>query len=118
MYAVPLCADPGYPADLGRTDAPLEAVRGLPIADGDLLFWNANLLHWGGASSAFSHTQRRSVTVTLVERSAFLELRRATPLASATARERIDGIARQICIYGHVPPAVADWARFTVAARR
>jgi len=113
MYAVPLDDDPNYPDCLHKIDAPLAAVRALPLDDRELLFWNANLLHWGGPASPFAGGPRRAVTATLVLRGAFPELRR---YEARTLRERLDAIARQILVYGKVAPEIEAWARFTIAA--
>lgn len=113
---VPLDDDPGYPSDLARVDAPLHAVRALPVAVGTALAWNANVLHWGGPCAARAAGPRVSITFTFA-RSGSAEALGFAPAdgASASLEVRRAAIARQIARYGEGQPDVSaevlTWAR-------
>lgn len=113
---VPLDDDPGYPSDLSRVDAPLAAVRALPVPAGTALAWNGNVLHWGGPCAARAAGPRVSVTFTYARAGAAHSLG-MTPLESfpRSFAARRDAIAGQIALYGAGQPDVsADvlaWAR-------
>ena len=120
MHFVSLGDDPAYPGALDRIDA-VPPGRAMPVAAGSLLFWNANVLHWGGACSPQAAGPRFSCSYSLAR----LETPHShgTPIAPhLTAAQRIDLIAGQIATYGagqpDVSPEVLDWARATVALRR
>jgi ectoine hydroxylase-related dioxygenase (phytanoyl-CoA dioxygenase family) len=122
MHAVPLDEDPGYPAALERVDAPLSAVRALPAKAGDALFWNANLLHWGGRCAAQAAAPRVSCSFTLcrsdtVDRFPALPMLR--PLGDLDFATRMDVVAHMIATYGADQPDVTDmvrqWASLAVA---
>jgi hypothetical protein len=122
MHAVPLDEDPGYPAALDRLDAPLSAVRALPAKAGDALFWNANLLHWGGRCAAQAAGPRVSCSFTLCRSDAvdrFPALAMLRPLADLDFAARMDVVAHMIATYGTDQPDVTDvvreWAALAVA---
>jgi hypothetical protein len=123
MHAVPLDDDPGYPDALERLDAPLAAVRALPRPAGDALFWNANVLHWGGPCSARASGPRVSCSFTLCRADAaarFPDLVLLPELERLDLTTRMDVIARMILIYGKpdgddVTAAAYEWAKVTQA---
>lgn len=116
MHAVPLDQDPGYPDQLERLDAPLDAVRALPIPAGAALVWNANLLHWGGGCSPRAAKPRVSCSFSFGRASArpALDLEVLEPTGLDPGR-RLDMIANQLAMYGAGQPDVAPellrWAR-------
>ena len=117
MHLVPLDDDPGYPDELHRLDAPLEAVRALPVREGTALAWNANVLHWGGRCSARAVAPRVSCSFSLGRADAqllSLPLRFLEP-GELGLQDRLDVIADQIAMYGEMQPDVSrglfDWAR-------
>jgi hypothetical protein len=123
MHIVPLDDDPGYPLDLGRTDAPLRNTRAAPTSAGTALVWNANLLHWGGACSARAAGPRVSCSFSL-RRDDANGVERLRPLIYGDpfdAAARLDLIARQILTYGDsepdIPQAIREWASATCALR-
>jgi hypothetical protein len=116
MWVVPLPRDRAYPSAM--QDHGAAEREGVPLAapPGTLLAWDANVLHWGGASLASAKEPRVSFSYTL--RAAWLRDRRASepvlPLAGPrTLRERLDLLAEMIDTYGHhgVPEGVRLWAR-------
>lgn len=120
MHAIPFEDDPGYPSELERTDAPLETVRALPLTKGHALYWNANLLHWGGRVSARARGPRVAISFSLCRRDArdrFPELAMMENMGSLDLRARTDILARQIVRYGADKPDVSDpvraWAKTT-----
>jgi hypothetical protein len=121
MHAVPLDDDPGYPDTLERVDAPLAAGRALPMRAGDALFWNANVLHWGGRCAPRAAGPRVSGSFTLCRSDAagaFPELVGLPALARLPFERRMDLVARMILLYGlHAPPDVSgvvrEWAAIT-----
>jgi hypothetical protein len=119
IHVVPLDEDPGYPSDLGRTDAPLTAVRALPVAAGTALAWNANLLHWGGACSPRSCGARMAISFTAMRDDAAgrVNTRRLRAEMLSPTR-RIELVASLIAGYEHYRgPDVSDevmmWAKAT-----
>lgn len=116
MWLVPLDEDPGYPADLARADT--RAGRPVPLAAGDALAWNANVLHWGGACAPHARGPRVSCSFSVVRRDA-LAARGLPALENPDLRGRVEAVARQIATYGagqpDVSPAVLEWARATAA---
>jgi hypothetical protein len=123
MHAVPLDDDPGYPTDLARVDAPLVSVRALPVSAGDTLFWNANVLHWGGRCAASAPGARVSCSFTLCRADAapaFADLTLLAPLDALDLGARMDVLARMILLYGgaergDVQQLVREWANLTHA---
>lgn len=120
MHAVPLDADPSYPDALANVDAPLTAVRALPVSAGDALFWNANVLHWGGRCAEHAAGPRVSCSFTLCRADAtdrFPDLRLLPPLEELDFAARMDALARMIVIYGSgqadVSGVVREWATLT-----
>jgi Phytanoyl-CoA dioxygenase (PhyH) len=122
MHAIPLDDDPGYPDALGGLDAPLESVRAMPAAAGDALFWNANVLHWGGRCAAHAIGPRVSCSFTLCRADAasrFPDLRRLVPEELDLAA-RMNAVARMVLLYGaadreDVRGVVREWASLTHA---
>ncbi|MDB4938590.1 MAG: hypothetical protein JWP87_5562 [Labilithrix sp.] len=117
MHAIPLGDDPGYPDALDRLDAPLSAVRALPARAGNALFWNANVLHWGGHCARRAVGPRVSCSFTLCRDDAaerFPELVLLGPLEQLDLARRMDALARMVRVYGtgqsDVSPHVAEWA--------
>lgn len=122
MHAVPLDDDPSYPIALDRLDAPLGAVRAMPADAGDALFWNANLLHWGGRCSARAIGPRVSCSFTLCRADAttrFPDLGLLAPPQELDLTARMDLLARMILVYGEgqhdVSVPVREWATLTHA---
>lgn len=122
MHAVPLDEDPGYPSALGRVDAPLPSVRALPTDAGGALFWNANVLHWGGRCAARAPGPRVSCSFTLCRTDAaarFPDLALLGPLAELDLGRRMDLLASMVLLYGDdqgdVSDVVREWARITHA---
>jgi len=111
MYVVPLNADRAYPSDLASTDAARSAGRALPASAGTALVWNANVLHWGGPSTARALAPRVSVTFTLQRRGGALP---PLDLARFDLAQRLDVIAEQVEVYAHldrtVTPELREWA--------
>jgi hypothetical protein len=121
MHAVPLDDDPGYPDALAQLTAPLECVRALPVPAGAALFWNANILHWGGRCAATAAGPRVSCSFTLCRADSlarFPELVPLPPLAHLDLAARMDAVARMILVYGgadrgDVDGVVREWAALT-----
>jgi hypothetical protein len=125
MHAVPLDRDPDYPGQLDRVAsfrAPHEEVVALPIEAGTALFWNANVLHWGGPCSVRADGPRVSCSFSLVRDDA-LDRVGLPPvrLDVLDRRARLDLVAAQIATYGERKPDVSaevlEWARATVVLR-
>jgi len=127
MHLVELDDDPAYPGDLRAAPAPeaeAEArARAVPAAAGTMLAWNANVLHWGGRSSAKASGPRTSVTFTLARVGAGAAA--GTPrvdLARLDHRARLDLLADQVVLYGELertlPDVVKRWAALGVALRK
>lgn len=123
MHVIPLDDDPNYPAHLERLDAPLSAVRALPVAAGTALVWNANILHWGGSSSPRAPGPRISCSFSLGRSDT--PSRHGVPTLRAPSKldvfARLDVIASQIQTYGpgqpDVTPDILEWARATCSLR-
>ncbi|MDB4942362.1 MAG: hypothetical protein JWP97_1896 [Labilithrix sp.] len=117
MHFVPLERDPAYPHALALTDVPPDGGDPAPLAAGEALVWNANMLHWGGEHALPELAPRVSCAFSLVRADAAETL--GLPLAAPG--ERVDSVARQIVIYGEdqpdVAPDVLAWARASVATR-
>lgn len=121
MHVVPLGDDPGYPARLRSVDPREAAIRAVPARQGDALFWNANLLHWGGRCSAEAAGPRMSCSFTLCRSEAlarFPHLKPLAPLYELDLRARTDLLARMVLLYGgadrgDVGPVVREWAALT-----
>ena len=122
MHAVPLNDDPDYPSALSRTEAAPASIRALPLAAGDALFWNANVLHWGGRCAERAAGPRVSCSFTLARSDAEGRLvGDLIPLRAAAALDlsaRMDMIARMIAVYGDLAQpseVVREWATLTHA---
>jgi hypothetical protein len=120
MHVVPLDEDLGYPNTLAKLDAPLATVRALPASAGDALFWNANILHWGGRCAERASGARVSCSFSLCRADAierFPALALVPPLATLDLGARMDALARMIRLYGEDQPdvsaAVREWANLT-----
>jgi hypothetical protein len=121
MHIVPLGDDPGYPARLRCVDARPEAVRAVPARAGDALFWNANVLHWGGRCEADAAGSRVSCSFTLCRKDALGRFPHLIPLdltATLDLRARTDLIAHMVVLYGsadrgEVSPVIREWATLT-----
>jgi hypothetical protein len=98
MHVVPLDEDPDWPGALARR--PFETGRGraLPTDPGDLLVWNANVLHWGGTTDKDCTEARISASFTLARRG-WSEPDERLPEA-LTLADRLDLIANQLSVYG------------------
>jgi len=123
MMAVPLDDDPGYPSSLATSsgDAGRGRARALPVPARTALAWNANVLHWGGESTAAAKAARVSVTFTL-RREDLPTSARDTPaidLPRLGHDARLSLLASQVEIYGGMDPglspAVRHWATLTRA---
>lgn len=116
MHVVPLDRDPGYPSDLRSHAAAATEGIALPVDAGTALVWNANVLHWGGPSSARAKEPRTSITFTLRRRD---DARTAPKIA--THAERLDVIAEQVLVYGELErtlsEAVRRWAEIRIKMR-
>jgi ectoine hydroxylase-related dioxygenase (phytanoyl-CoA dioxygenase family) len=121
MFVVPLDRDPHYPRALetlpDRALAEASAVA-LEVPPGSLLLWDANVAHWGGASSDGATVPRTSLSISWVEPHAGVSLGLASPLlacAPSSFDARIDLIAAMIGVYGDAADDVSDtvraWAR-------
>lgn len=122
MHAIPLDEDPGYPGDLEQVEVPLSSIRAMPASAGDALFWNANVLHWGGRCDERAAGPRVSCSFTLRRSDAarrFRDFRILSPRPQLDLPMRMDTIARMILAYGKdqedVSEVVGEWASLTVA---
>lgn len=119
MWFVDLDDDPHYPCALDRV-TPHDATP-VPLAAGDALAWNANVLHWGGACAANARGPRVSCSFSLAREDAVAKLG-VRVVGVPNARERVEAVARQIARYGEgqpdVAPAVREWARATSVLSR
>ncbi len=122
MHAVPLDDDRDYPSALSQTEAAPGSIRALPLAAGDALFWNANILHWGGRCAERAAGPRVSCSFTLARSDAEASLvGDLIPLRAAAALDlnaRMDMIARMIAVYGdlaELSEVVREWATLTHA---
>lgn len=122
IHVVPLDQDAGYPSTLECVDAPPSAARALPARTGDVLVWNANVLHWGGDCAERAAGPRFSCSFTLCREDAvvrFPRLPMLRPLAEMDLSARVDAIARMVTTYGKHQPDVTEtvrqWASLTVA---
>jgi hypothetical protein len=126
MWLVPLPRDPAYPNAL-RDHGAAEGGRAIPLdaQPGTLLAWNANALHWGGASSAQATTPRVSFSFSLRaawarDSDAVYASLETLPLTGPqTVRERLDLLAEMVDTYGHngLSDGVRLWARATNTLR-
>lgn len=109
MVIVPQDLDPGFPTSKNVDDTPLDRARAVPAAAGSMVFWGANVLHWGGTVGRRARAPRSAFSVSL--RSG------APPDALATVpsfRQRIDLAAELVLTYGELDPTlgpVVEWAR-------
>lgn len=124
MHVVPLDEDPNHPSALERLDAPLSAVRAMPAACGDLLLWNANVLHWGGRCAEQAAGPRVSCSFTLCRSDAvdrFGTRAMLGSLAQLDLHARLEIVADMVATYGataaDVSDAVRQWAALTLALR-
>jgi ectoine hydroxylase-related dioxygenase (phytanoyl-CoA dioxygenase family) len=122
IHVVPIDQDTGYPGTLERVDVPPSAGQALPANPGDVLFWNANVLHWGGECAERATGPRISCSFTLCRADAvvrFPRLQILRPLSELDLTARVDAIARMVTTYGKHQPdvseAVSQWAALTVA---
>ena len=116
MHFVPLGEDAAYRrGDLAVLDA--DGGLAAPVAAGTALFWNANVLHWGGACTTTASGPRVSATFTLQRNDVTHDLAvRAVPM---TAWERIDAIAEQALTYAGVEDeALREWATIILQMKR
>jgi hypothetical protein len=122
IHVVPLDEDPGYPSNDGL-DAPLTAVRALPVEAGTALAWNANLLHWGGACSRRALGPRIAISFTMLRADALT--RTAFPVLTEewlSPLGRVDLLAGMIQSYeskglDDVSAEIMAWAKATCALR-
>lgn len=122
IHIVPLEEDASYPRALERVDVPTSAGQALPADPGDVLFWNANVLHWGGRCSERATGPRISCSFTLCRGDAvgrFPRIQILRPLSELDLTARVDAIARMVTTYGKHQPDVSEtvrqWASLTVA---
>ncbi len=109
MFVVPFADDPAYPDDLASHAASASGGKALPARAGTALAWNANLLHWGGPSSARATTPRISITFTLVKDAT----RDPAQLVSAPHAKKLDVLAQQILVYAKSEKSFPDlWKRW------
>lgn len=117
MHVVPLEDDAAYPSDLRSHDASATKGRALPIPSATALAWNANVLHWGGPSSASARAPRVSITFTLARRGAQGDAGLG-PVVGIAHDARLDVLARQILVYAtsehDFPDLVRQWAQARV----
>jgi hypothetical protein len=116
MHVVPLDRDVHYPTDLRTHDT--RASQPLPVRAGAALVWNANVLHWGGASATHAPGPRMSITFTL-RRLGAARAGRAIEAERLDHRARLDIVADQVLLYGELerslPAEFHEWARLTHA---
>ena len=123
MHAVPLADDPAYPGALETLDLPTSSTRAMPVRAGDALFWNANVLHWGGHCALDAAGPRASCSFTLCRTDSldqFPELRPLPALSELDLAARMDVLARMVLLYGgadrgDVRGVVREWAGITHA---
>lgn len=119
MWLVALEDDASYPGALARTDDTCSAARPAPLAAGEALAWNANVLHWGGPCSAAAKGPRTSCSFSLVRADAVDRLPfPPVSLEGLDLERRLDVVAAQIEVYGEGQPDVTREARAWAAARR
>lgn len=112
MYVVPLDRDPHVPGSLERLPDESAGIA-CELAPGGALLWDANVAHWGGASSARAVSPRISASYTCST-----ELTpgvRPVDLNDLGFERRLAIIADQISTYaevdGRVAPEIVAWAR-------
>jgi hypothetical protein len=121
MFAVPLDRDPSFPTDLASTRAPEGAEIALEVSAGDVLAWDARVLHWGGPMSETATEPRVSATFTLRSRACRLVGLPVLDLGALDLRARLDLVAGEIVKYqehAKVAPDLLEWARLTLLTRR
>lgn len=109
MVVVPQDLDPGFPTSKKIEDTPLDRARAVPAAAGSMVFWGANVLHWGGTIGRRARAPRSAFSVSLRSGAP-----RDALLATPTFRQRIDLAAELVHTYGHLDPTlgpVVEWAR-------
>ena len=108
MHFVPLDEDAALcRRDLDDVAFDANAVIRAPLSRGAALLWNANVLHWGGASANTRKEPRVSLTFTFT--------RVVTPRFNPELLDgwqRLDAIAGQIALYGDKDPALSEDVRF------
>jgi hypothetical protein len=106
MHLVALPDDPGWPHALSHRPFILQAGRPEPTSPGTVLFWNANVLHWGGAMDPAEVAPRVSASFSLARRG--WEPQTGRIPRSLSFEERLDLIAEQVLMYGAMELAEAD----------
>jgi hypothetical protein len=120
MFVVPLSEDPAYPTRLSSMTVPDRTAVALETEPGDVLVWNANVLHWGGPIRVDAPGPRLSSTFTLRRRDRRLPELPVLRRASLDLRARLDVIAGEIAKYGElggVPEELRHWAQLTLLTR-
>jgi hypothetical protein len=120
MHFVPLNEDPAYRARNLDDIANVNNAVAVPLKRGEVLVWNANILHWGGACAVDARGPRLSMTFTLCredasERSELGEARLVEKSLLEDPWCRLDSVARQILTY-NTDPCVTDEAKKWAAA--
>lgn len=95
----------------------------MPVDAGDALFWNANVLHWGGRCSPSAAGARASCSFTLLRADAaarFPAMKQLRSLERLDPQARMDLLARMVLVYGDaergdVAQVVREWAGLTHA---
>jgi len=109
MHFVPLDEDGAYRrGDLADVAPPVSVAS--PVAAGTALFWNANVLHWGGACAMTASGPRVSATFTMERSDIVTGTPRFCP-ARLTPQQRIDAITDQVTVYAPLEEeAIHEWA--------
>ena len=113
MVVVPKDLDPGFPTSARIADTPLDRARAVPADAGSIVFWGANVLHWGGTIGRRAAAPRVAFSVSLRRPHAAPDALRSAP----TFRERIELLATIILTYEANDPTlgpVLEWARALV----
>ena len=119
MHLVPLGDDPAWPHSLSRRPFQTTSARAMPTRPGDVLAWNANVLHWGGSCDPTFGQVRASLSFSFIRRG-WQRAGRALE-GSPSFRERLDLVARQFVNYGSQELAesapVMQWATVSHSVR-
>jgi hypothetical protein len=116
MYMVPANLDPTYNTDAEYTCRfPLQSVRALPAAAGDVLIWNQAVMHWGSMTSPRAPESRVSMAFEF-QRADIAPMRQPllVPGAVHNFQARLALIAKQMLQYQHMyvlRPEIAQLAQ-------
>ena len=113
MWLVPRSQDRDYPQTLASHTASEKGIS-VPLAAGDMVGWDANVLHWGGAMTPAAAQPRISLSFSLRACGDTASQARASTPAGLDFAARLRLISEMIGTYrdlaAPMPPAIERWA--------